>query len=304
MRLSVIVCTRNRAPAVPPCLDSIKDSLARASLDGDAEIVVVDNASEDDTSAVVQAWAAANTIGVKLCIEPKKGLAAARNCGLGAARGDLLAFTDDDCRMSPTYVVELLEHDSRDVELTLRGGRVVLGDPTDLPLTIKDTVLRRWSRRDRSARHENLGNALLGCNMAMRRGVADRIGPFDERLGAGSGIPGGEDTDYVLRAYLADVVIEQVPDMAVSHFHGRRSIAEANRLFKNYTLGSGALYAKYLFKDPDLCRQFYWDVKDACRELVTGRDGFAAEYDFSSKAKVAFSVLGALRFWVVAVNSM
>jgi glycosyltransferase involved in cell wall biosynthesis len=296
MKLSVIVCTRNRVHALEACLDSIKQSLSHAS-SIEAEIVVVDNASEDGTSAFIQGWSETCCFPVRLCFEPKRGLAAARNCGLRAAQGDLLVFTDDDCRISSTYISELVRHDAADVELVFRGGRVVLGDSTDLPLTIKDTELRRWRRRSRAARHENLGNTLLGCNMAMRRGVAERLGPFDERLGAGSTIPGGEDTDYVFRAYLADIVIETVPDMAVFHFHGRKTVTDGNRLFKNYALGWGALHAKYIFKSPDLCRQFYWDLKDAFSEVVSRKDGFMPEFNFSSKDKVVYSVLGALKFF-------
>jgi GT2 family glycosyltransferase len=59
----------------------------------------------------------------------------------------------------------------------------------------------------------------------------DRI--FDERFGAGTNIPAGEDTDYIYRAYLADVTIEYVPDMAVFHHHGRKSVTQAINLFRN-----------------------------------------------------------------------
>lgn len=52
--------------------------------------------------------------------------------------------------------------------------------------------------------------------MATRRAVVERLGPFDERFGAGSKIiPSGGDTDYICRAYLADISLEYVPDMTV-----------------------------------------------------------------------------------------
>jgi hypothetical protein len=63
----------------------------------------------------------------------------------------------------------------------LRGGRIELGDAADLPLTIKtDPQPRRWSRTLRSARQENLGNCLHGCNVSMRHALLDQIGLYDE----------------------------------------------------------------------------------------------------------------------------
>src|ERR1700722_6380626 len=180
MKLSVIVATRNRAHAIAGCLDSIAAAFANAA-PLDAEIVVVDNGSTDDTSAVVKAWASAGAFPVELASEPQAGLSRAQNHALRFAQGELLAFTDDDCRMHKDYVNDLLRHDAADTGLVLRGGRVELGDPTDLPLTIKTTPdIAQWDRKLNSAKHENIANSIVGCNMAMRRTVAEKIGFFDE----------------------------------------------------------------------------------------------------------------------------
>ena len=76
-------------------------------------------------------------------------MSVARNRALQTAQGDLLAFTDDDCRLSKEYVRQLLHHEVSDGdELVLRGGRIELGDPTDLPLTLKIATTRlRFNRR-------------------------------------------------------------------------------------------------------------------------------------------------------------
>ena len=140
MKLSVIVCTRNRAQAITPCLDSIASSLALAQ-PVDAEIVVVDNASEDSTSDVVRARSAKCDFPVNLVHELRMGVCNARNSAIRAARGELLIWTDDDCRLDESYVRNALQDDQQDAEPVLRGGRVELGDPTDLPLTIKSDAL-------------------------------------------------------------------------------------------------------------------------------------------------------------------
>jgi glycosyltransferase involved in cell wall biosynthesis len=264
----------------------------------DAEIVVVDNASDDDTSELLAQWSYKSPFPMQILYEPKKGLAHARNRAIHAARGTLLAFTDDDCRLSKEYIKELLRHDAEDTTLVLRGGSVVLGDPNDLPLSIRytPTVVRR-SLDQNSARYENIGDTIIGCNMALRRALAEKIGDFDTRFGAGSRIPGGEDTDYIVRAYLAGIAIEYVPDMRVYHFHGRKSIEEGNALTRNYAIGTGALYAKYLFIHLNICRPFYWDVKKALSEVRTGVNRFAPIVGFSHRDWIFYCLVGMTRYF-------
>src|ERR1017187_6698685 len=98
LKLSVVVATRNRAYAIAECLGSIAAAIAHAA-PLDAEIVVVDNGSTDDTAAVIKAWASASPVPVQLLSEPRQGKGRALNCALRAAQGELLVFTDDDCRL-------------------------------------------------------------------------------------------------------------------------------------------------------------------------------------------------------------
>jgi len=296
MKLSVIVATRNRAHAIVPCLNSIAAAFANAG-PIDAEIVVVDNGSTDDTAAVVMAWANASGVPVKPLYEPRQGKARALNRALRVAQGEILAFTDDDCRLSENYVSDLLRHDAADTELVLRGGRIELGDPTDLPFTIDTNPnLMRWSRAANSARHENIAGKIVGCNMTARRALVERLGPFDENFGPGSVIGSGDDIDYVFRAYLAGAILEHVPDMTVFHYHGRKTAADGAALFRRYMIGNGGFNAKYIFKHPNLCRQTYWDLKPLLKEIVTGKNTFLPEIGFSHKDKLLCVIRGALRY--------
>jgi glycosyltransferase involved in cell wall biosynthesis len=304
MKLSVLIATRNRAKAIASCLSSIAAAFANAGLI-EGEIVVVDNGSTDDTAAVLKAWVNAGGVPVKPLHEPRKGKARALNRALAAAQGDILAFTDDDCRLSKEYVNQLLRHDAADTELVLRGGRIELGDPTDLPFTINtDPTLKRWQRTMNSARYERFRGRINGCNMTMRRALVERLGPFDEDFGPGSLIGAGEDTDYIYRAYLAGATLEYVPDMTVFHHHGRKTADDGKELFRSYMIAAGALYARYLFKNRDLCRPFYWDCKNAIREIITGTNTFLPDIAFSNRDSVTCSVRGATRYFFLRKKTL
>jgi glycosyltransferase involved in cell wall biosynthesis len=296
MKLAVIVCTRNRAYSILGCLQSIQEAIANAGR-VDAEIVVVDNGSTDETAAVLKDWASGCRLPVQLLYEPNRGLSRARNRALRHVMADLLAFTDDDCRLSKDYIWQLLRYDAADTDLVLRGGRVELGEPTDLPITVNTgNAIMRWRRTENSARTCRLSGFIGGCNMAMRRALVERLGPFDECLGAGTSIPAAEDADYNFRAYLAGATLEYVPDMTVFHHHGRKTLSAARKLLIDYEIGNGALYARYLFRHPNLCWPFYWSLKNAVRELITGTNFFMPDVGVSERDRVSANLRGATRY--------
>ncbi len=298
MLVSVIICTHNRSSALPSCLDALAKAI-RNTPQVDSQILIVNNNCSDDTEQVIDGWAAANPdIDLVVKFETRKGLSFARNCGLSNAPGDLLLMIDDDCHADENYINQALDYDRNDTSLVLRGGSVKLGDPTDQPLTIKSTSKKEvWSKALNSARHDNLGNSLLGCNMMMRRELAEAIGAFDVNLGAGTAIPGGEDTDYILRSYLAGYPIEFVPDMCVWHFHGRKKTQDGYNLLRNYSIGGGALCAKYIFKNPSMCRQLYWDIKKLPKEWISRKSLFLDEFGFTMTDKVRFYFYGMYLYW-------
>ncbi|MFZ4541179.1 MAG: glycosyltransferase family 2 protein [Rickettsiales bacterium] len=301
MKFSIIICTRNRDYALPGCLDSVATAITYAK--ADAEIVLVDNASTDATRETVERWGSANpTIPLQILLEPKKGLSNARNCGMHAAHGDIIAFTDDDCQLIPEYVARLLAYYAADTVPVMRGGSVHLGDPTDLPLTIKLVATpHQRSRAMNSARTYNLGDSLLGCNMALPRADAMRIGDFDTRFGAGGPIPSGEDIDYVMRAYFAGLVIAYEPDLAVLHFHGRKSPEQGQKLLRDYGVGTGALYAKYLFRYPIFVLPFYWDFLNIFRDMIKRRNNFIPEMNVTHRDKMRKNFQGIWKYYTMCL---
>jgi len=297
VKLSVIVVTKNGAQRVVPCLDSIAAALNRAAL-LDAEILVVDNGSTDDTGIVIRKWAKASAIPAVAMLEPRPGKSRGLNLAVRVSKGDLFAFIDDDCRLHPEYVNDLLRHDAADTELVLRGGRIELGDLTDLPYTTNTSPTpKRWHISMNSTRHDCIAGELNGCNMAMRRALVERLGPFDENFGPGSRMGSGDDAEYFFRAYAARVTLEYVPDMVVFHHHGRKTAEEGRALLRRYSIGWGAVHAKYLFQHYSFYREKYDDL----RALIAGNNTCLADIGFSRMDKLMCEARGALRYfaWVL-----
>lgn len=261
--VSLIVCTRNRAPSLTLTLQSVADAF-RAAPQVLAELVLVDNGSTDDTAAVVERFDAASPdVSTTYVFEGRPGLAGARNAGIAAARGRWLAFTDDDCQLTRTYLADLWSYVVADTDPVLRGGRVELGDPLDAPMTIKLDP----NPAELSA-NEIPGGFIHGCNMVMPRALFDVVGPFDERFGAGAPLKSGEDTDYMLRARRAGFAVRYVPNMAVKHFHGRRSREQLAKLNRQYEFGNGALLVKHIRSEIMLAKVCFWNVKDMFAEAL------------------------------------
>ncbi len=139
MVLSVIIPTRNRAQ----CLANLLDSLARQEpVPFEWEVIVVDNASTDDTAAVTRQKNQALLISIRYVLEPRPGLHQGRHRGAREARGEYLGYLDDDTIVAPTWVqgVELLAQGTADAI----AGRIVPrweAEPPDWLLAqIKDGV--------------------------------------------------------------------------------------------------------------------------------------------------------------------
>ncbi|MEP7209470.1 MAG: glycosyltransferase family 2 protein [Alphaproteobacteria bacterium] len=293
-RVSVIICTRNRANALRESLESVR--VAASSGGPYAELVVVDNGSTDGTSELVEAWArdVPPELPVRLVREPRTGLSIARNTGVAAARGEIILFTDDDCRLEPDYLLKLADVYADQTGPIIIGGRVELGDPRDLPMTIKT------SREPATFDGVDVGAFVIGSNLTLSRATWSIVGLMDERFGAGTNFKASEETDYLHRAHLAGIPILYRPDLCVHHFHGRRTIPEVKKLWRNYSIGNGALYAKY-FGTP-LARQFLWNCKNAVKELF-GAAKLDPELGLTYRDMAIGNVDGMIRYWRAALAS-
>ena len=98
---SVILCTHNRGPLIETTIQSVLEQDFPAA---GFEILVVDNASNDATPALLRAIAARHAGRIRIVREPRLGLSRARNLGIRESRGEVIAFTDDDARVTPRWL--------------------------------------------------------------------------------------------------------------------------------------------------------------------------------------------------------
>jgi glycosyltransferase involved in cell wall biosynthesis len=188
VKWTVLVCTRDRAELLGEALASI------AQLEDPGvpyEVVVVDNDSRDETRAVVERAAAASPVPLRYLFEPRGGVSAARNTGIAASAGDLIAFTDDDVRVEPGWLAALHRAAIAHPTDVFFGGPVLprWGAPRPAWLPPGPTRGEIWgpiALLDYGDQARPLINP-LGANMAFRRAALVAVGGLREDLGRDAG---------------------------------------------------------------------------------------------------------------------
>ena len=257
--ISVVICTRNRAQAIKKCLSEFEGM--KVPIDLTWELIVVDNNSVDETKDVIMAFLERSNLPLIYKHENRRGSSNARNTGIGAARGEIIAFTDDDCIVTPDWLSCIAHEFRSDPTLSGVGGRVELYDIRDKPFTIRTSLTRSlFSSTDQ------VFGYIPGCNMAFVREVFDQIGNFDGRFGAGTPLKAAEDSDFVYRVYKNGFKMLYSPEVCVYHNHGRRTDHQVKALKRNYEIGKGAFYCKHIFNgDINVLKQAYWEITSALR---------------------------------------
>jgi glycosyltransferase involved in cell wall biosynthesis len=264
--ISVVVPTRDRADRLQRTLASLRDMATPAALQW--EIVVVDNGSRDGTRDVVATFARTARIPVRHVVESRRGLSWARNAGVRAAQGDVIAFTDDDCLVDGQWLGRIDAEFRADPSLSVVGGRVELHDARD-----RLVAVRRHRERVDVQRFQDIVAFMIGCNLACRRRLFAEIGYFDVRFGAGATIPSAEDWDFLYRSHKAGARIVFAPDVLVFHDHGRRTDAEIEPVRRGYAIGRWAFYCKYLGQfDRTIARVAAHDLWRLLDDLVHHRE--------------------------------
>jgi glycosyltransferase involved in cell wall biosynthesis len=248
-QITLVVCTRNRASKLPAFFEAIN----RLQCDRPWDLVLVDSGSTDETNTRLQQFAASYSGQVKVVAEPQAGLGRARNRGWRATAAPIIAFTDDDCYPEPKFLNDVLAVFT-DPAVGFCGGRILLHDPTDAPITIYE----RATELVYPAKGFIGCGGIQGANMAFRRQALIAIDGFDDHLGAGTRFA-FEDADAEIRALSAGWVGKYDPRSVVYHHHGRKPGPDIAQLNQSYHSARGAFHMKCLLHMPQrwFCLRFW-----------------------------------------------
>lgn len=237
--VSIVIPVYNRPLEIEACLESL------LSLDyprDKIEVIVVDDASQDHTPAVVRRY------GVRLIVQPRNmGQSAARNTGVAAARGEIIAFLDSDCRAQPGWLRDLVPY-FQDPRVALVGGYVATYDREKRVDRYEQVCSALNMGRDQAlGRGDNCVFYVPTCNMLVRRQTYTQAGGLDESLHV------GEDVDLCWRLMAAKHHLFYVPRGHVQHKHRNRFLSGLLRRF-DYGTSEAVLYARF----PKVAKQFPW----------------------------------------------
>lgn len=252
--VTVAVCTRNRASQLPECLEAL------AALDYPSDrldVVIVDNAPADAaTRLVVERFPR-----FRYVIEPEPGLNRARNRAFSVARGEIVAYTDDDVSVDAGWVSAIARAFEEEAEAMCVTGLVVpdeLDTPAQVLFERYGGFGRGFERQvfrvdveggDHAVRHYGgTGRFGTGANMAFRRRFFETSGPFDPWLDVGTPANGGGDLDMFLRVLQSGTALVYEPAALVRHRH-RRDLAA----LKTQIANNGVGFYAYLVRTARAC---------------------------------------------------
>jgi GT2 family glycosyltransferase len=222
--VTVVLPTIGRPDLIGTCLESLAGCEPRAD-----EILVIDSSDDGAVADVVGRFAEVGARNIH-CSTP--GLGNAFNLGLREAKHEIVLLTNDDCTVERSWVGRGLRHGSQSDDAIVTGRVRPHGDADVVPSTIDDPV-----------RRDHVGKPIFvlytQC-MSLRRSDVLEFGGFDGRIR-----PSAEDNDLSYRWLRAGRRICYEPDFIVWH-HDWRTREQLERLYVNYGIGQGMVYAKHL----------------------------------------------------------
>jgi len=302
--VTAVVCTRNGAARLDECLDAL------TSLDYPQErleLLVVDNAPADSSTREV----VARYPRVRYVCEPRPGLDWARNCAIRAARGEIIAFTDDDVSVDPGWVRAIAAAFDEEPQAMCVTGLVV-PDEIDTPAQALFETYGGFGRGfDRSVarvapgesagrKYGGTGRFGTGANMAFRRVFFEREGLFDPALDVGTPANGGGDLEMFFRVLKTGHELVYEPAALVRHRHRRDYAALRTQLVNN-----GIGFFAYLVRTAEAYPSerlailrlgvwwlWWWHLRRVLRAMVRPR-AFPLELIF---AELKGSIVGLRRY--------
>jgi glycosyltransferase involved in cell wall biosynthesis len=278
----VVVPVYNGADTIGACLDSLLGlSYPRDRL----ELLVVDNRSRDGTANVLRRYGDR----IARLEESTRGPAAARNAGLRAARGDVVAFTDADCTVDPDWLGSIVAP-LEDAGVGIAGGTIRASPPAGNVERFGEVI-----HDHRQAIEVFEPPYAITMNWASRRSVLQELGGFDERFRR------GEDVDLSYRMVQAGYTLAFAPDAVVYH-HNEENLAGLFR--EGFAHGLHGVHV--LKRHDEFVRAFghtrvdragYVAIGASVLDWARGKDRARASCEAAfNSGKKAGKLLGSMRF--------
>jgi glycosyltransferase involved in cell wall biosynthesis len=240
MKVSLILATKDRVEEVNRFIRSLVDQSYN-----DFELIIVDQNGDDRLQSTlaesqIHAWITH--------LRCEVGLSRARNLGLVAATGDIIAFPDDDCWYPPGLLARVISEFHRHPLVDGLTGRSEDGRGR----ASGGSFSRCQGRVDVS----NVWKKGISYTIFLRSLVCATVGSFDEELGVGAQTPfgSGEETDYLVRAVKLGFDIQYRPDLVVFHPNPKLYNESHRRKAFRYGAGMGRVLSKHRY---NLCFSLY-----------------------------------------------
>lgn len=297
--VSIILCTLGVRASLDRCLESLlAQNCARS------EIILVLNAPMDSAFATALA-----RYPLTFLNEPRRGVCVARNRAIPTARGEILAFVDDDVVAHSNWLHELLQG-FEDPQVACVTGRVVPTGPIAFTrdrterFYYGERALSSWSLlpSDPDCYSKALGDpAGFGCNMAFRKDFLDTWVKFPEDLGAGSLVGGADEFYMFLQVLRHGFRLQHTPSAVVTH-HFEKDLTDQKVRTRQLYAGSSAFATKLWVEEKGIRMALLkWGWAAAKRRLsrFKARKRLSSEPQelLTSKEKIVAYLRGPLIYW-------
>ena len=220
-QISVAVCTYNRADVLPKCLESLADQSASSEL---FEVLIIDNNSTDDTKRIALDFCK-NHNNFKYIFEEKQGLSHARNRAIEEAKGEYLAYIDDDAITDKEWLKKIGSVIQNNKNIVAFGGPIYPWYNKEKPKWFKDEfATHSYGKQHFQLTEQNCPFGLSGSNMIFKKEILNKYNGFSAEYGMnGDKIAFGEESFLFNKMLKNDENIQYFPGIFVYHLVSEKS---------------------------------------------------------------------------------
>jgi len=245
---------------VTVCIPTVRPSTLKSAIDSilsqswaSWELLVVGQGPDPSLRSICEEYCRKDSRVRYVHLKPMN-VSHARNMAFELARGDVIAFIDDDCEADREWIATLVHCFKQDPNLGFVAGSLLAPEFKRQLLSVCPQIQPEDVTYDpvQDAGHGPARFDVAGANLAIRATVAKRVGGFDECMGGGAAFLSSEDLDFMLRVEAAGIRMRSTPLLVVHHTYGvRYGLKAVFRHRRSYAVGQGALAAKMTLRgDP------------------------------------------------------